>query len=249
MSLRFVGNQLLRTAPGGLLAGASTASLSAWIRVNAGCNVANPAGVPIFCDAGGKLSVVLSGQGSVRVAWSSIVGKTGGGSSYVMSLAPGTAYHLAAVWQDGSQQYYLNGVLVHSDTQPGSLGVPGDTAKHPFRLGSDSAGTDVTIDEPTLWVGHALTAQDVYDLRDRLVHPEGIAPASIALRWPLAGPDGVAAAVGDAGLADGSTGGLALSEVVGTAPTYQGGVLSYAAPSIVTVLPSGRMILVQLTDP
>jgi hypothetical protein len=72
-----------------------------------------------------------------------------------MSLAPGTAYHLAATWQDGSQQYYINGVLVHSDTQPGTLGVLGDTSTHPFRLGSDSAGTDVTIDEPTLWVGYA----------------------------------------------------------------------------------------------
>jgi hypothetical protein len=68
MSLRCVGNQLLQTAPTGLLAKASTASLSAWIQVNAGCSVTNPAGVEIFGDAGGKLSVVLSGQGSVQVA-------------------------------------------------------------------------------------------------------------------------------------------------------------------------------------
>ena len=251
MSLRSVGNQLLQTAPSPLLAGASTASLSLWIRVNPGCNVANPGGVNIFGDMGGKLSATLTGSGSLQLGWSSTNGTTNGHSTCSLTLAPGTSYHLAATWQDGSQNYFVNGVEIDSDTQLGSIGVPGDAAPHSFRLGSDSAGTDVTLDEPTLWVGYALSVQDVRDLRDRIVHPEGIAPASIALQWSLAGADGVAARVGDAGLADSSATGLNLSSIVGAAPTYQAGVLSYAPVAAIgtaSVGPSGQSIVVVVED-
>jgi len=52
---------------------------------------------------------------------------------------------------------------------------------------------DVTLDQTTLWVGYALTALDVVGLRERTVQPGGVAPASIALEWSLAGADGTAA--------------------------------------------------------
>ena len=181
MSLRSVGNQLLQTSPSSLLAGASTASLSIWVRVNPGCNVASSNGVEIFGDAGGKISATLFGSGSLRLQWLSHNGSTNGSSSYGLTLTSGTSYHLATIWQNGIQQYFLNGVQVQADTQVGSIGIAGDSSPHAFRLGSDSIGTDVTIDEPTLWVGYALTTQDVLNLRDRVVQPEGIAPSSIAL--------------------------------------------------------------------
>ena len=221
MSLRSIGNQLLQTAPSSLLAGASTASLSLWVCVNPGNSVASANGVEIFGDTGGKLSATLSGTGSLRLRWSSINGNSSGSSSCALTLAPGTSYHLAAVWQGGAQRYYLNGVQVQADTQAGSIGVLGDTALHPYRLGSDSAGTDVSLDDPTLWVGYALSAQDVLNLRNRTVQPSSIAPSSIALQWSLSGPDGVAVQVGDAGLADASPSGLNLSSIVGSAPKYQ----------------------------
>ncbi len=251
MSLRSVGNQLLQTSPSLLLARASTASLSLWVRVNPGCDVANPAGVEIFGDNGGKVSATLSGSGGLRLGWSSNDGKANYQSTCNLTLTPGTSYHLAAIWQAGSQQYFVNGVEIGSDSQPGSLGVLGDAASHAFRLGSDSAGTDVTLDEPTLWVGYALSPQDIRNLRDRIVHPASIAPASIALEWTLAGTDGVAAAVGDAGLADGSPTGLNLNSIVGTAPTYQSGVLSYAPSATIgraMVAPSGQAVVVVVED-
>src|SRR5271170_7107303 len=99
MSLRSVGNQLLQTVPNALLAGASTASLSLWIRVNPGNNVVNPDGVEIFGDSGAKLSATLSGTDNLLLSWLSHNGTTNGGSSYGLTLVPGTNYHVATVWQ------------------------------------------------------------------------------------------------------------------------------------------------------
>jgi Concanavalin A-like lectin/glucanases superfamily len=248
MSLRSVGNQLLQTVPNALLAGASTASLSLWVRVNAGSNVVNSNGVEIFGDSGGKLSATLSGAGNLLLGWLSHNGTTNGGSSNGLTLVPGTNYHVATVWQNAAQSYYLNGVLVHTDSQVGSIGVAGDSAPHPYRLGSDSAGTDVTLDEPTIWVGYALSAQDVLNLRDRVVPPQNVASASIALQWPLAGADGVAATIGNPGLADSSATHLNLSSIVGAAPTYQAGVLSYYPSVAATIAPSGESIVLQCQD-
>ena len=246
MSLHCVGSQLLQTPPSPLLAGASTASLSIWIRINPGTAVANPAGVLLFGDSGGRVAVGLSGSGDLRVGWSSNDGKADGSSEWEQYLLPGVTYHLAATWQDGVQNYYVNGILVSSDARHGSLGRLGDHLPHPFRIGSDVTGVDVDLDEATLWVGYALTAQDVVGLRDRSGHPEGIAPGSIALRWTLGGPDGLPVRVGDAGLSDASATGLNLSAIAGSAPTYRGGVLSYAARDsncTASVCPSGRGVL------
>ena len=248
MSLRSVGNQLLQTTPNALLAGVSTASLSFWVRVNLGCNVATPTGVEIFGDSGGKLTATLSGSGSLQVQWSSNNGTTNSTSSYVQTLTPGANYHIASTWQSGTQKYFVNGIQVSADTKVGSIGVLGDSAPHLYRLGSDSTGTDVTLDEPTLWVGYALSPQDVFNLRDRIVQPQGISPSSIALQWSLAGSDGVAAKVGDPGLNDGSKTGLNLSSIVGAAPTYQGGVLSYYPPVKASVAPSGESIVLLFQD-
>lgn len=248
MSLRIVGNQLLQTAPGALLTGASTASLSLWIRVNPGCNVANSNGVEIFGDSGGKLSATLSGTGNLQLRWSSYNGNANSSSSYALALIPGTNYHLASTWQSGTQKYFVNGVQVFADTQAGSIGVLGDSTAHPYQLGSSSAGTDVTLDEPTLWVGYVLSSQDVLNLRDRIVQPRGIVPSSIALAWSLAGSDGIAAKIGDPGLADGSKTGLNLSSIVAGAPAFQGGVLPYSPPVKASVAPSGESIVLICED-
>ena len=251
MSLRSVGDQLLQTAPSLLLVGASNVSVSFWVRANSGNDVVATGGVEILGDAGGKFSATLSGTGGLQLQWSSNDGRLNGVSTCTLTLMPGTSYHVASTWQSGSQLYYLNGVEVQSDWQVGSLGVLGDSSPHPFRLGSDQTGTDVTLDQPTFWVGYLLTAQDVVNLRNRTIQPGAIASASIALEWSLAGSDGVAAKVGDAGLADTSPNGLAFSSIVGAAPTYQGGDLTYVAtPSIgkLAVAPSGKSILLVVED-
>jgi hypothetical protein len=250
MSLRCVGNQLLQTPPSPLLGGVATASLSIWIRVNPG-SVINPAGVVLFGDLGGKLTVGLSGSGGLQVAWSSNDGRADATSRYEQGLLPGVTYHVASSWKDGVQQFFVNGIPVGSDNKHGTLGKLGDSQPHPFRLGSNLAGVDVTLDEATLWVGYALTAQDVAALRDRIAHPEGVAPASIALRWSMAGADGLVARVGDAGLSDASSTGLSLSSLTGTAPVYVGGVLAFdprTGGCTASVCPSGQAILFLFRD-
>ena len=251
MSLRSVGSQLLQTAPNSLLAGASKVSASFWVRVNPGNNVAGSGSVEIFGDTAGVFSATLSGTSTLRLQWSSNNGQSALTSACTVGLTPGTSYHVATTWQAGSQQYYLNGVLYKADTQGGSLGVMGKATARPFRLGSDQAGTDVTMDQPTLWIGYALTAQDAIGLRNRTIQPAGVAPSSIALEWSLAGPDGVAAQVGDAGLADASPSGLALSSIVGASPTYQAGDLTYVATATIAravAAPSGKSVVLFAED-
>ncbi len=253
MALRCIGAQLLQSTPSPMLAGAATASLSLWIRANPGCNVAAANGVQLFGDGAGKLSVGLAGSGTLQVAWTPNGPAGTGASRFSQALTPGTAHHLAVTWQDGLQRFFLDGSLILSDKQAGPLGAVANAATAPFRLGSDSAGTDVTLDEPTLWVGYALTAQDVSNLRDRLAAPQAIAPASNVIRWTLAGVNAAAAKVGDAGLLDGSgsKSGLQLAAIVGAAPTYAGGNLTYVAPvriGSLQVAPSGKSVVVGLVD-
>ena len=235
-----------------MLAGASVVSFSMWVRVNPNCNVAEAGGVRAFGDGAGRFSVLVSGTGTVRVAWSPMgAGSLVGSSGFSRALTPGTTHHLAATWQGGLQRYFIDGQVVATDDQQGPLGNPGGPSA-PFRLGSDSAGVDLTVDEPTLWVGYALTGTDVVGLRDRLVSAAAIAPSSLVLDWPLSGADGVAAKPGDPGLADRSSSGLALGTVVGSAPTYVGGDLVYAPPTqvaVAKVTTSGTMIAVQVADP
>src|SRR4051812_30934212 len=102
MSLRFVGSQLLRTVSNPLLTGASTASVSIWVRVNPGSAVGSPNGVKLFGDDGGKLSVALDGAGRLRASWSANDGSADNASAWSQSLIPGVNYHLAATWQDGA---------------------------------------------------------------------------------------------------------------------------------------------------
>ncbi len=251
MSLRSIGSQLLQTVPSSLLSGKSTASVSFWILINPANNVTVVNGVEIFGDSGGKFSASLSGVGGLRLLWSSNDGQTNYVSTCQLTLVPGTTYHIASTWQAGSQHYYLNGVSAQSDTMGGVLGVLGDTTPHPYLLGSGQAGVDVTLDEPTIWVNYALTPVDVANLRDRLAAPLSIDPSAIALAWSLAGTDGASAMVGDPGLTDSSATGLNLSKVIGSAPTYKGGVLTYVPPTMIgraAVAASGQAISLIFQD-
>ncbi|WP_435011778.1 hypothetical protein P12x_006011 (plasmid) [Tundrisphaera lichenicola] len=121
----------------------------------------------------------------------------------------------------------------------------------PFRLGSNDSGADVTLAEPTIWLGYALTATDVKNLRDRIASPKTISPSALALHWSLTGPNGATAVPGDAGLVDGSATGLDLTLVLGSAPTYQGGNLNYSLLDdgcSARVAPSGQGILFKFHD-
>ncbi len=251
MSVRCIGSQCLATAPTKVLIGATSASVSLWVRLNPGSHVSVPGGTQLFGDGAGRVSIVLDGAGNLHAGWFPDGVLAGGGSSWSRALAPGTSHHLAITWQGGLQQYYFDGVLAHATNLPGSLGSASKAAAVPFRLGSDSSGTDVTLDEPAVWVGYSLSARDAADLSSRAVHPAGIAPASIVARWTLAGPDGLKATVGDPGLRDASASGLDLATVVGSSPTYQSASLSYSPPgpsSKVDVAPSGTAIAVTALD-
>src|SRR4051812_27854226 len=144
MSLRFAGSQLLQTLPSPLLAGASTASLSIWLRINPGSGVSNPAGVTLL-DCGGRLAVGLASAGDLRVNWSASSGGVDRTSRWGQPPIPGVTYPLAATWQGGVQRYSLNGLLVGSDPQPGTLGTASAAPPQPFRLGPGLAGVDVAL--------------------------------------------------------------------------------------------------------
>ena len=92
--------------------------MSLWVCVNANNNVVNANGVEIFGDSGGKLSAILTGTANLQLQWLSESGTTNGSSSYGMTLVPGWNYHLATTWQNGKQNYYVNGV-------PGPFRYPG----------------------------------------------------------------------------------------------------------------------------
>ncbi len=251
MSLRSVGKQLLQTSPSPLLLGTTQASVSLWVQVHPSGNVTAPGGVEVFGDAGGKLSVTLAGTGQLALRWSSNDGQSNATSSCNLVLTPETSYHIAATWQPGSQRYYVNGVSVQPDNKIGSIGILNDLSSHPFRLGSDQAGADVTVGEPTLWIGHVLTPQEVIGLRDRRATPSAVAAPFIALIYSLAGADGVAAKVGDPGLADSSTNGLNLTTVLGTPPAYSAAALAYSPVPLIgdaRVAPSGKSIVLTFQD-
>ena len=251
MSLRSVGSQLLQTPPSSLLLGTTQASISCWVQINPSGNITASGGVEVFGDAGGKFSITLAGQGQFALRWSSNDGHSNAASSCKLSLTPGTSYHIAATWQSGAQRYYVNGVSVQPDSRVGSIGILGDPTSHPFRLGSDQAGADVTLGEPTLWIGYVLTPQEVIDLRDRKATPSSVSAPFIALHYSLAGVDGLAARVGDPGLADLSTSGLNLSTILGSAPAYSATTLAYTPVPLIgdaRVAPSGKSVVLTFQD-
>ena len=251
MSLRSVGSQLLQTPPSSLLLGTTQASISCWVQINPSSNITASGGVEVFGDAGGKFSITLAGQGQFALRWSSNDGHSNAASSCKLSLTPGTSYHIAATWQSGAQRYYVNGVSVQPDSRVGSIGILGDPTSHPFRLGSDQAGADVTLGEPTLWIGYVLTPQEVIGLRDRKATPSSVSAPFIALHYSLAGVDGLAARVGDPGLADLSTSGLNLSTILGSAPVYSATTLAYTPVPLIgdaRVAPSGKSVVLTFQD-
>jgi hypothetical protein len=249
MSLRCVGAQNVRTAPNAVLNGATTASVSLWVQLNAGSKAPASGAVLLGKSNGDPVSLVIVGGTTsiLRARWYANNGGTETGSYCDIALASGVPTHLAMTFAPGVQQYFVNGVLVQTDACASPLGRPADNnAPESFQVGPDVVGLDVTLDEPTIWQGYALTQTDVTNLVNRVVHPNGVAPAQVAWGLSLAGNGGVPAATGDAGLADITPSGRSVTAVSTPAPSYAGGVLSYTPPvhlNSVKVGPSNQSII------
>ena len=269
MALRCVGNQCLRTDPVKLLAGQETASLSMWVRINFGSGDAAREQY-LFGHAGSETIAVWIGHqpwysGSGRRIHMSVDAKNDDmaiETAQAADLIPGLAYHVAIAADRGVHRFFLNGKLL--STQEGGRVIGLYDNPRPIAIGLENGGgeggaLDVTIDDPTAWVGHALTSEEVVALRDRIVHPEGIAADRIAWRLTLDGADGAGVAAGDPGLAvaSGTARDAAMAadasrivEVFGE-PTYEGGVLSYLPPARLLsarIGPSRKTLLLTIED-
>jgi hypothetical protein len=234
MSVRCVGVQNLRTAPNAIIDGNSVVSVSLWVRLNTG-SAAAPGDGLVFGRPGDNLfsTVVVGGTANLlRVQWLTDGNGASPLSSFDLNLATGDAVHLAATYRPGLQQYFVNGALVATDACASVLRPrAGAAASAPFQVGPGVVGPDVTVDEPTVWQGYELTPADVVNLRDRAVHPQGVAPGQIAWLVSLAGTDGAVPAVGDPGLADQGPNGLSVVAVTAPPPVYVGGVLTFDPPA------------------
>jgi hypothetical protein len=249
MSLRCVGAQNVRTAPNAVLNGATTASVSLWIQLNAGSKAPASDAVLLGKSNSDPVSVTIVGGTTtiLRARWYANNGGTETGSFCDIALTSGVPTHLAMTFAPGVQQYFVNGVLVQTDSCSSPLGRPADNnAPQSFQVGPDVLGLDVTLDEPTIWQGYALTQADVTNILNRVVHPNGVAPGQIAWGLSLSGNNGAVAAAGDPGLADIGSSGKPVTAVSTPAPSYAGGVLSYNPPvrlSSVKVGPSNQSII------
>jgi hypothetical protein len=235
MSLRCVGAQNARTAPNGVLNGATTVSISFWVLINPGSGVPSSDALLLGKTNGDPVSISIVGgtASTVRMNWYASNAGVETGSSCDVVLTGGMATHLVMTYAPGQQRYFVNGVLVATDTCASPLGRPIDNlAPQFFQVGPDVAGLDVTLDEPTIWQGYALSQSDVDQIRDRIVHPEGIAASQIVWQLTLSGTDGAPAAVGNPGLADLGSSNQAVTTISTPAPAFVGGVLTYA-PAVV----------------
>src|SRR5262249_54889498 len=117
MSLRCAGAQNVRTAPNAVLNGATTASVSLWVQLNAGSKAPASHAVLLGKSNGDPVSVVIVGgtTATLRARWYANNGGTETGSSCDIALTSGAPTHLAMTYAPGIQQYFINGVLLQTD--------------------------------------------------------------------------------------------------------------------------------------
>lgn len=251
MSLRCAGSRRLQTTKTSILDGQATASLALWVRLNGDLEPSSKTrrSALIFGHPGIFDGLALGiGPGHELNAYFR-VGRTN--VRLESPLILGMSYHVAVVQDAGTQRLYVNGELVKSAARPGVLGEPGRPPEV-IRLGSDQSWLDLTLDDPTIWTGYALTAEDVRNLRNRTVHPEGVAPKHLAWRLTLDGPAGAAAVAGDTGRADRGPHKLDLAAApAAQPPVYEAGPLSFVPTARLRsamVGPSGKTIACLFED-
>jgi hypothetical protein len=151
-----------------------------------------------------------------------------GGAVYAPSLTVLVPVHIAITYDGSNFKAYLNGTLVQTTASAGgSTGVQGNQV---WRLGPDFTDLDITLDEPCLWLGYALTQTDVTNIFNRSVSPPLIQPSNMAWYLSCVGTALANVTLGDAGIQDGSGHSRNITTINGT-PTYTGSHLTYMAPS------------------
>ncbi len=242
MPVRYaLGADALIAPSGQYLAGASSAGLSCWIRVNAASASINTVYGFYFAFAQVFYLQRPNGQtNKVNIGW---VGANGNISVTQQTLTIGIDYQLTMSWTGGAQAIYLNAAPIRTGTVAGGMVT---NASGTLQIGNNHPGLndwDFTLDDFALWNGYAPTQADALALRDRVKTPAQVNAASLIFGLTLDGVAGVKPVVGDAGVVNYGTlgSGFNVSSVPG-APAYDGTPLVYVPPTVIRlgeVLPSG----------
>lgn len=142
-------------------------------------------------------------------------------SNSALAAQFGVEYHVALVWGPAAQSISINGAPLYTATFSGEATYAQSAPR--FGPSAGSAGQlDLRLSDVAIWSNYAATGADVADLASGAVTPLGLGASAW---WPLGGGAiGSAPTLADAGLADQTSNGHALSLASGSLPG-----LAYAA--------------------
>lgn len=207
MPIKMVGNTIFETDATSILYGASPLSYwlrfqidaeSGWVDQNRqmGCHWYDHTYINIATD-GVEVRVSTHVDGSPGTDYAN-AGRVGN------PLQIGVTYCVAVVMENGAQKVYLNGLLLWSGTQAGTEGRLGAPGGYPLSIGCYD-GLSVTMQDPAMWSGYALSQSDVIALRDRTKTPAEIGSGTLIWWLTCDGTNGATVALNDPGITDGSS--------------------------------------------
>ena len=253
-SLRFLNQQVTRTAQNTLLSNRSYASFSFFIKFNA--PFASGTGSLVIKDQNSYIYIFGSTNAGGTYLQVSLKDSTGTGQINYTGLVPvGSTTHVAMSWNAVGtvQSLYFNGAVVNTTTTSNNIGYTGALYQ---QVGEDGNVTcDWEISDLAIWTSYALTQSDVFNLRDRAVTPGALngsgagTPGPATSWWQFGGPLNGSVSTTDLGLQDlGSPGGYPFTNFVPSLPsTYveYGPALYYVASTLVAsyVSKSGQLAM------
>ncbi|WP_165221926.1 LamG domain-containing protein [Aquisphaera insulae] len=245
IKLSSTNNYLLCTAGNDLWVSQASASFSVFLMITPGSNLAalvNAAPIGgLYTNTKWNLTFgAVSGQ---TIALTPVMRGAIHSCGTTVQISAGVVYHIAGVWQSGSQALYVNGIQVKLLT---FAELTSTITSTDMRLAGAPAGAGVELSDAVTWNGYALSPTEIVAIRD------GGDPASIGssattrVRWRFDGAVGSAVAPGDPAIKNafgGSTSyDLTLTSGTGAGVYTAPLVLTPAANAALTVLTGGTLV-------
>lgn len=232
MPLKLQNNTLLQTDQNIDFYGLSQFSLSIWMRLDPAAYGWTDQNV-LFTTTGRHDTMISFANDRIYVVISTHDNNYTYEDDASLAAPPtvGQSYHLVIVFDNGTLTYYINGVVSRTKTLYGTLGALNTSGAKRLMLGCFDQG-GFSIQDPAIWTGYALTADDAHALRNRSKTPAQIG-SSGSLKWwiTLEGTDGHAPAVGDASLTDQSGLGHSITSIPIGTPSYDPASLTFSFPA------------------